>query len=152
MIKAGIIGGTGYTGVELLRILSRHPEVDLAAVTSRTEQGKPVADIFPSLRGVTGLSFSDPETAALENCDLCFFATPSGTAMHQAPGLLEAGVKVIDLSADFRLPRQGRMGALVRPGTRKPGYLGKAVYGLPEVNRAEIREAQLIANPGCIPP
>ena len=151
MIKAGIVGGTGYTGVELLRLLSRHPEVDLAAVTSRAEQGKPVAEIFPSLRGVTGLAFSDPETAALQDCDLVFFATPSGTAMHQAPGLLEAGVKVIDLSADFRLRDRDEWEHWYGRKHASPGYLGEAVYGLPEVNRAAIREARLIANPGCYP-
>ena len=151
MIKAGIVGGTGYTGVELLRILSRHPGVDLTTVTSRTEQGKPVADLFPSLRGVTGLSFSDPETSTLKNCDLVFFATPSGTAMHQAPDLLEAGVKVIDLSADFRLRDKDEWEHWYGQEHASPGYLSKAVYGLPEVNRAEIRDAQLIANPGCYP-
>ncbi len=151
MIKAGIVGGTGYTGVELLRFLSRHPEVDLAAATSRTEQGKPVADIFPSLRGVTGLAFSDPETATLKNCDVVFFATPSGTAMHQAPDLLEAGVKVIDLSADFRLRDKDEWEHWYGQKHACPGYLSKAVYGLPEVNRNEIRAAELIANPGCYP-
>ena len=151
MIKAGIVGGTGYTGVELLRFLSRHPDVELTVVTSRAEQGKSVAGVFPSLRGVTDLTFSGPETAAPENCDLVFFATPSGTAMRQAPDLLEAGVKVIDLSADFRLRDKDEWEHWYGQEHTCPEYLGKAIYGLPEVNRAEIRTAQLIANPGCYP-
>ena len=151
MIRAGIVGGTGYTGVELIRCLSGHPEVELAAVTSRTEQGKTVSGIFPSLRGVIDLTFSDPETAALSSCDVVFFATPSGIAMHQAPDLLEAGVKVIDLSADFRLHDQHEWEHWYGRKHACPDYLSKAVYGLPEVNRAEISKAQLIANPGCYP-
>ena len=151
MIKAGIVGGTGYTGVELLRLLSRHPDVELVAVTSRAEQGKPVAGVFPSLRGVVDLSFSDPETTVLETCDLVFFATPSGIAMHRAPGLLEAGVKVIDLSADYRLRDKDEWERWYGREHASPGYLDRAVYGLPEINRAEIREAELVANPGCYP-
>ena len=151
MIRAGIVGGTGYTGVELLRFLSRHPEVDLMAVTSRAQQGKPVAAVFPSLRGVTELVFSDPETAALKKCDLVFFATPSGTAMHRVPDLIEAGINVIDLSADFRLRDKDEWERWYGREHACPDYLSKAVYGLPEVNRAEIRTAQLIANPGCYP-
>ena len=151
MIRAGIVGGTGYTGVELMRCLSRHPEVELAAVTSRTEKNKPVSDIFPSLRGIVDLTFSDPETTALSDCDTVFFATPSGTAMYQAPALLEAGVKVIDLSADFRLRDKDVWEHWYGRKHASPDYLDEAVYGLPEVNRAEIRTARLVANPGCYP-
>lgn len=151
MIRAGIVGGTGYTGVELIRLLSRHPEVELVAVTSRTERGKSVSDVFPSLRGVTDLTFSDPETAGLSNCDLVFFATPNGTAMHQAPDLLEAGVKVIDLSADYRLKDKDEWEYWYGQKHGSPDYLSKAVYGLPEINRDQIGKAQLIANPGCYP-
>ena len=151
MIRAGIVGGTGYTGVELMRCLSAHPEVELAVVTSRAEQGKPVSSIFPSLRGVVDLTFSNPDTGELSGCDVVFFATPSGTAMHLAPGLLEAGVNVIDLSADFRLQDRDEWEHWYGQKHACPDYLNKAVYGLPEVNRAEIRKAQLIANPGCYP-
>ena len=151
MIKAGIVGGTGYTGVELMRLLSRHPEVELITVTSRTEQGKPVSSIFPSLSDVTALTFSNPGTVALSSCDLVFFATPSGTAMHQAPDLLEAGIKVIDLSADFRLRDKDEWEHWYGQKHACPDYLSKAVYGLPEVNRYQISQAQLIANPGCYP-
>src|SRR5690242_9884402 len=103
MIKIGIVGGTGYTGVELLRILATHPEAELTAITSRKEAGMPVAQMYPSLRGRVGLAFSTPDEAALDRCDVVFFATPHGVAMAQAPELLAAGVKVIDLAADFRL-------------------------------------------------
>lgn len=151
MIRAGIVGGTGYTGVELMRCLSGHPEVELAAVTSRTEQGKPVAGIFPSLRGVVDLTFTNPESAALSDCDVVFFATPSGTAMHQAPGLLEAGVKVIDLSADYRLRDKEVWEHWYDLKHASPDYLSEAVYGLPEVNRSDIAGARLVANPGCYP-
>lgn len=151
MIRAGIIGGTGYTGVELMRCLSRHPAVELVAVTSRTEQGRPVSGMFPSLRGVVDLTFSDPATSALSDCDVVFFATPSGTAMHQAPGLLEAGVRVIDLSADYRLRNRNTWEQWYGQEHASPGHLSEAVYGLPEVNRADIERARLVANPGCYP-
>ena len=103
MIKVGIVGGTGYTGVELLRLLAAHPNVELTAITSRKEDGMPVADMFPSLRGVISLAFTTPEKAKLTDCDVVFFATPHGVAMAQARELLAADVKVIDLAADFRL-------------------------------------------------
>ena len=96
MIKVGIVGGTGYTGVELLRLLAQHPEVDLRAITSRTDVGTPVSQMFPSLRGHVGLSFIHPDAAHLDQCDLVFFATPNGIAMQQARALLDAGVRVID--------------------------------------------------------
>ena len=151
MIRAGIVGATGYTGVELMRLLSQHPEVELIAVTSRVERDKPVSSVFPSLRGVIDLCFSEPDTAGLSGCDLVFFATPNGTAMRQAPELLERGVKVIDLSADFRLKDKDEWKQWYGQRHACPDYLSRAVYGLPEMNRAEIRDAQLIANPGCYP-
>ena len=103
MIKTGVVGGTGYTGVELLRLLVGHPAVELAVITSRSEAGRPVADLFPNLRGHTGLTFTAPDAGGLESCDVVFFATPNGTAMTMVPALLESGVRVIDLAADFRL-------------------------------------------------
>ncbi|MFT7228773.1 MAG: N-acetyl-gamma-glutamyl-phosphate reductase, partial [Methylophilaceae bacterium] len=99
-LKVGIVGGTGYTGVELLRLLAMHSSVDIVAVTSRGEAGLPVADMFPSLRGYVDVAFTDPETVDLTICDLVFFATPHGVAMGQAPALLAANTKVIDLAAD----------------------------------------------------
>ena len=151
MIKAGIVGGTGYTGVELLRLLAQHPQVQLTAITSRTEDGLPVSDLFPSLRKRVGLRFSDPAKANLAACDVVFFATPHGVAMAQAPALLEAGVKVIDLGADFRLKSDAEFEKWYgMPHTQK-GLLAEAVYGLPEVNRDKIRSARLIGLPGCYP-
>ena len=151
MIKVGIVGGTGYTGVELLRLLSLHPQVELVAITSRKETGQRVQDLFPSLRGRVDLAFSDPDSAGLEQCQAVFFATPNGVAMEQARSLLEAGAKVIDLAADFRL-RDVRVWEKWYGMTHAcPELLGEAVYGLPEVNRERIRKARLVANPGCYP-
>jgi len=151
MIKAGIIGGTGYTGVELLRLLVAHPEVELHAISSRSEKGRPVADIFPSLRGRIDLAFCDPDEAALERCDVVFAATPNGVAMTHARDLMTAGVRLIDLSADFRLKDADEWGRWYGMTHACPELLQEAVYGLPELNRKQIVDARLIANPGCYP-
>lgn len=151
MIKVGVVGGTGYTGVELLRLLAQHPMVELMAVTSRAEAGTAVADMFPSLRGRVALKFSDPASAKLETCDLVFFATPNGIAMKQAPALLDAGVRVIDLAADFRIKDVALWEKWYGLQHACPDLVAEAVYGLPEVNRDKIRTARLIANPGCYP-
>ncbi|MDY7573466.1 N-acetyl-gamma-glutamyl-phosphate reductase [Actimicrobium sp. CCI2.3] len=151
MIKVGIVGGTGYTGVELLRLLAVHPDVELTAITSRKEDGLPVADMFPSLRGRVSLAFSAPEKARLDECDVVFFATPHGVAMAQAPALLKAGVKVIDLAADFRLQDTATFEQWYGMPHSCPELLAEAVYGLPEVNREAIRSARLIGLPGCYP-
>src|SRR3569832_1259298 len=103
MIKVGIVGGTGYTGVELLRLLARHPQVELKAITSRKEAGMPVSEMFTNLRGRVKLAFSTPEEAVLEQCVVVFFASPYGVAFLQTRALLDAGVKVIDLAAYFRI-------------------------------------------------
>ncbi len=151
MIKIGIVGGTGYTGVELLRLLAAHPEVELSLITSRSEAGLPVAEMFPNLRGHVDLAFSAPDEAALAACDLVFFATPNGVAMQSVPALLAAGVRVIDLAADFRLKDTGEWAQWYGQPHACPDVLAEAVYGLPEVNREVIRGARLIANPGCYP-
>jgi N-acetyl-gamma-glutamyl-phosphate reductase len=151
MIKAGIVGGTGYTGVELLRLLSQHPHVELMAITSRKEDGLAVADLFPSLRGRVNLAFSDPASAPLSQCDVVFFATPHGVAMEQARDLLANGVKVIDLAADFRLRDPAEFERWYKMPHGCSDLLAKAVYGLPEINREQIRSAQLIGLPGCYP-
>ena len=151
MIKVGIVGGTGYTGVELLRLLAPHPGVKLKVITSRKEDGMPVADMFPSLRGHVALKFSAPENAHLESCDVVFFATPHGVAMAQAPALLAAGVKVIDLAADFRIKDTAVFEKWYGMPHSCPDLLAEAVYGLPEVNREAIRTARLIGLPGCYP-
>src|SRR3954469_6800867 len=151
MIKVGIVGGTGYTGVELLRLLAVHPDVQLTAITSRKEDGLPVADMFPSLRGRVDLCFSSPDKVDLKQCDVVFFATPHGVAMAQAPELLAAGVKVIDLAADFRLKDQATFEHWYKIPHTCPELLDQAVYGLPELNRDAVKGAKLIANPGCYP-
>ncbi|MDP2810830.1 MAG: N-acetyl-gamma-glutamyl-phosphate reductase [Rhodocyclaceae bacterium] len=151
MIKVGIVGGTGYTGVELLRLLAQHPEVELAAITSRGEAGTAVEDMFPSLRGRVALKFSDPRDAALADCDVVFFATPNGVAMQQARALLDADVRVIDLAADFRIKDVALWEKWYGMAHAAPDLVADAVYGLPEVNRDLIRKARLVANPGCYP-
>ena len=151
MIRVGIVGGTGYTGVELLRLLALHPEVEIGAITSRGEAGTPVAEMFPNLRGHVDLSFTEPDVAQLGACDLVFFATPNGTAMQMVPQLLDAGTRVIDLAADFRLKDPDEWAQWYGMPHACPELLEEAVYGLPEVNRALISKARLVANPGCYP-
>ena len=151
MIKVAIVGGTGYTGVELLRLLAAHPEVELSAITSRSEAGQAVADMFPNLRGHVDLAFCEPDQAGLTDCDVVFFATPNGIAMKHTPGLLDAGVRVIDLAADFRLKDPAEWAQWYGQPHACPDLLEEAVYGLPEVNRAAVAKARLIANPGCYP-
>ena len=151
MIKVGIVGGTGYTGVELLRLLAQHPNVELTAITSRKEAGMPVAEMFPSLRGHVSLAFSTPDDAPLKSCDVVFFATPNGVAMQQTRELLDAGVKVIDLAADFRIKDVAEWSKWYGMEHACPDLVAEAVYGLPEINRDQIKGARLIANPGCYP-
>jgi N-acetyl-gamma-glutamyl-phosphate reductase len=151
MIKVGIIGGTGYTGVELLRLLAQHPQVQIQAVTSRAEAGTPIANLFPSLRNHLDLVFTDFSLENLTHCDIVFFATPNGTAMQSTPDLLAAGVKIIDLAADFRLKAVDVWEQWYNMKHACPQLLDEAVYGLPEINRAQIAQARLVANPGCYP-
>lgn len=150
-IKVGIVGGTGYTGVELLRLLALHPNVELTAITSRGDAGLLVADMFPNLRGYVDLAFSDPATANLTACDVVFFATPHGVAMSQAQALLDANVKVIDLAADFRLQDTAVFEKWYKMPHSCPDVLRDAVYGIPELNRDSIKSAKVIGNPGCYP-
>ena len=154
-ISVGIVGGTGYTGVELLRILSRHPLVIVKYLTSRSEAGKSVSEIFPSLRGVCDLAFCDmtDETMAMmaRDCDVVFFATPHGVAMAHTPALVAQGVKVIDLGADFRLQSLNEFEQWYGMAHTCPDILKDSVYGLTEVTRAKVATAKVIANPGCYP-
>jgi N-acetyl-gamma-glutamyl-phosphate reductase len=150
-IKVGIVGGTGYTGIELLRILARHPQIELNVITSRKEAGSRVDQLFPSLRGAVTLAFSDPEKADLGRCDLVFFATPNTVAMGQARALLESGVRVVDLSADFRIREVAEWERWYKIRHAAPELVAEAIYGLPEMNRASIGKARLVANPGCYP-
>jgi len=151
VIKVGIVGGTGYTGVELLRILAVHPEVTVSCITSRSEAGMLVADMYPNLRGHFDLAFSEPDPGVLAACDLVFFATPHGVAMRMIPELMASGVRVVDLSADFRLKDLKVWSEWYGMPHEAPEWAEKAVYGLPEVVRSDISKAQLVANPGCYP-
>ena len=151
MVKVGIVGGTGYTGVELIRLLARHGDARLTAITSRKEAGMSVSELFPSLRGHVDLVFSTPADAALEQCDVVFFATPNGIAMQEASTLLAAGVRLIDLAADFRIKDVDTWEKWYGMSHASPQLIAEAVYGLPEINRERIRHAKLVANPGCYP-
>jgi N-acetyl-gamma-glutamyl-phosphate reductase len=154
MINVGIVGGTGYTGIELLRLLAMHPEARVQAITSRSEAGVPVGTMFPSLRGLGALSelqFSDPAGAGLSRCDVVFFATPHGVAMGEARELVGAGVKIIDLAADFRLKDTTEFERWYKMPHACPDLLAESVYGLPEMHRDAIRKARIVGNPGCYP-
>lgn len=150
-LSVGIVGGSGYTGVELLRLLAQHPNVELRAITSRKEAGQAVAELFPNLRGRVYLKFTAPEDAPLNECAVVFFATPNGVAMELAPELLKQGVRVIDLAADFRLRDAKLWEKWYGVAHRCPEFLHEAVYGLPELFRNQIKTARLVANPGCYP-
>lgn len=151
MTSVGIVGATGYTGAELMRLLSMHSEVELKVVTSNSEQGKLAVEVFPGLRSHIELKFEPHDSSSVESCDLVFFATPHATAMHHVPELLENGCKVIDLSADFRIKNAPIWEEWYKEKHVCPELFDLAVYGLPELNREEIKEAQLVANPGCYP-
>ena len=152
MVKIGIVGGTGYTGVELLRILASHPDADVRAITSRGDAGTRVVDMFTSLRGhYDRLAFTAPDVTDLKSCDVVFFATPHGVAMAQARGLVDAGVKVIDLAADFRIRDAALFEKWYKLPHACPDLLAEAVYGLPEFHRDAIRKARIVGNPGCYP-
>lgn len=151
MIEVGIVGGTGYTGMELLRLLAGHPQVRVRAITSRGNAGTAVDDMFPSLRGHLDLQFTAPDAETLGRCDLVFFATPNGTAMQMVPELLEAGTRVVDLGADFRLKDLPTWSQWYGMEHACPDVVEQAVYGLPELNREAIRGARVVANPGCYP-
>jgi N-acetyl-gamma-glutamyl-phosphate reductase len=155
MLSVGIVGGTGYTGVELLRILAAHPKIEIKVATSRSEVGKKISSVYPSLfSGLLSnldIQFCEPNLAELKKCDCVFFAAPNGTAMQMVPELLKANVKVIDLAADFRIKNSSVWEHWYKQPHACPDILQTAVYGLPELHREEIKKAQLIANPGCYP-
>lgn len=151
MIKAAIVGGTGYTGVELLRLLVKHPQVEVAVITSRAEAGVKVADMFPNLRGHIDLAFTEPDVAVLGECDVVFFATPHGVAQNMIPALMATKARIVDLSADFRIRDVPLWEKWYGQTHGAPELVPQAVYGLPEVNRAAIRTAKLVACPGCYP-
>lgn len=151
MVKVGIVGGTGYTGVELLRLLANHPQARVDVITSRSEEGIPVADMYPNLRGHHDIAFTVPDMDRLAACDVVFFATPHGVAMSMAPELIERGVRVIDLGADFRIKDIELWEKWYNLKHTCPDLVAKAVYGLPELNRDQIKGAELIGCAGCYP-
>lgn len=151
MISVGIVGGTGYTGVELLRLLLRHPNAQVNVLTSRTEDGRRVDDMFPSLRGHTDLKYSDLNIEELKKCDVVFFATPHGVAMKHAAELVAANTKVVDLAADFRLQNLAQFEKWYALEHACPDLLKDSAYGLSELNRDKIKQAQIVGNPGCYP-
>ena len=151
MVKIGIVGGTGYTGVELLRLLSNHPEARVEVITSRSNAGTPVAEVFPNLRGKFDIRYTEPDVDSYQNCDLVFFATPNKIAMGQAVELLDRGIKVIDLAADFRIQNIQTWEQWYGGTHACASLVERAVYGLPEINRDAIKAADLVANPGCYP-
>lgn len=151
MVNIGIVGGTGYTGVELLRLLAGHPEANVKVITSRSNAGTPVAEMFPNLRGKFDIRYTEPDVDSYQNCDLVFFATPNTVAMSQAEALLAGGVKVIDLAADFRIRDIQTWEKWYGATHACPSLVERAVYGLPEMNRDDIKNADLVANPGCYP-
>jgi N-acetyl-gamma-glutamyl-phosphate reductase len=151
LIKVGIVGGTGYTGAELMRLLSQHKDVEIMTVSSREKQGVSISDVFPNLRGHVNISFTSPEIGQLTNCDVVFFATPHGVAQSLVPEVLDKGIKVIDLSADFRIRDIETWERWYNQPHLAPDLAQIATYGLPEVNRSKIRRSELIACPGCYP-
>lgn len=150
-IQVGIVGATGYTGVELLRLLAGHPHVQLKLITSRSEQGMPVAELYPNLRGHVDLAFVEPDMEQLGACDIVFFATPHGVAQSMMSALMKHKARVIDLSADFRIRNVALWEKWYGQAHGAPEWVSQAVYGLPEVNRKAITKARLVAAPGCYP-
>jgi N-acetyl-gamma-glutamyl-phosphate reductase len=151
MVKIGIVGGTGYTGVELLRLLASHEDVEVVVITSRAESGRRVDDLFPNLRGYYDIVYTEPNLEELAACDIVFFATPHNVAMNLVPEILAAGSRVIDLSADYRIRDAQLWSQWYGEAHASPELLEEAVYGLPEINRENISAARLVACPGCYP-
>ena len=150
-LKVGIIGGSGYTGIELLRLLHQHPGAEVHAITSRALQGKKLYEVFPNMHGMSDLSYLLPDDEKLFECDVVFFATPHGVAMNSAGLFLERNIKVIDLGADFRITDSAIWSEWYNMEHTQESLLNEAVYGQPEIKRSAIKDARLIANPGCYP-
>src|SRR5882672_5341454 len=147
---AAIVGASGYSGQELIRLLLRHPRVDITQFTSRQYDGKAVADVFPRFRGQVSRTFVEPKVNEID-ADVVFLALPHGVAAEYAPALLQKGIKVLDLSADFRLKSKAAYKEFYDHQHPAPDLLKTSVYGLPEIHRDEIRKASLVACPGCYP-
>ncbi len=151
MLDVAIVGGTGYAGMDLLRLVAQHPQLRLAEITSRAEAGRRVDELMPSLAGALENEFREPDEERLRRCDVVLFATPNGVAMDAAPGLLRAGCRVVDLAADFRLGDVASWERWYGMSHSCPELVAEAVYGLPEQTRQAVGDARLVANPGCYP-
>lgn len=151
MIRVGIVGGTGYTGQELLTILAAHPKAKLEVITSRSESGRYVYELFPNLRGHYDIRYSVADAEQLQECDVVFFATPHGVAQSMMSQVMRGNARVIDLSADFRVKDIALWEQWYGQRHSCPELVDTAIYGLPELNREQIRDAQLVACPGCYP-
>ena len=150
MLRVGVVGASGYVGGETLRLLLHHPEAEVVQATSRRYAGEFVYRVHPNLRGMTELKFMDVDVDRLAECDVVFMATPHGVSARLTPKLLEVGLKVIDLSADFRLKDESAYSRWYGWRHPAPELLNEAVYGLPELHRREIAKARLVACPGCM--
>ncbi|MDH3329481.1 MAG: N-acetyl-gamma-glutamyl-phosphate reductase, partial [Desulfobulbaceae bacterium] len=151
MLRVGIVGVSGYTGVELARILANHPKVEITVATSRQYEGKSLAEVFPNLKGCVDITCENPSQDALAGkADFFFTAVPHKTAMDIAPRLLNKGKKVVDLSADFRIKDVSVYEKWYQKHSSSH-LIDEAVYGIPELYRENIRDARLVANPGCYP-
>jgi N-acetyl-gamma-glutamyl-phosphate reductase len=151
MVKVAIAGASGYTGLELLRLLIKHTEVKITAVSSEKYQGQMLADVFPSFGGFSDLQFTPLTPGIAADCDILFLALPHTTALDQMPSFLKGNCRVIDLSADFRLKSPETFQQWYAVAHTQSEALGQAVYGLPEIHRDRIKTAKLVANPGCYP-
>ena len=151
MIKVGIAGASGYTGLELIRLLANHPEVELSVLTSETYKEKSIADVFPSLNGIININLQSLDVEILKSCDVIFLALPHTIGMDILPELLKSNCKVIDLSADYRLKNADTYSEWYSLTHTHPEFLSQVIYGLPELNREKIKSAQGVANPGCYP-
>jgi len=150
-IKVGIIGGSGYTGIELLRIIHQHPNAEAHAITSRALEGRKISEVFPNMHGISELTYLLPDDNRLFECDIVFFATPHGVAMNNAALFLEKNIKVVDLGADFRITNATTWSDWYKMEHTQESLLKEAVYGQPEMKRDAIKDARLVANPGCYP-
>lgn len=151
MTKVSIAGATGYTGLELLRLLLKRPDIEIETLTSETHSGKTIAEVFPSLAGQSEFTLRGLQDDIASKCDILFLALPHTTSMERVPAFLKYNCRVIDLSADYRLKDSQTYETWYKTAHKNPQTLDEAVYGLPELHREEIKSAKLVANPGCYP-
>ncbi|NIP99979.1 MAG: N-acetyl-gamma-glutamyl-phosphate reductase [Nitrospinaceae bacterium] len=151
MARVSIAGATGYTGIELLRLLVNHPEVEIGSLTADSHAGKNICEVAPSLKGWVDQTLVELTPDAGKECDVLFLALPHTASMKYVPELLQGGCKIVDLSVDYRLREAEDYRSWYQTPHLNPELLDQAVYGLPEIHRKEIQTAQLVANPGCYP-